>query len=80
MWQFSCLISATFYDFFIENLEISSQTHTVDHTEIGRYFDKFCSTYYQPNAEKEREYPQDGAVRSHFLALTRPNTESLLGK
>jgi len=39
--------------------------------EVGRYFEKFCSVYYVPNAEKQMEYPEDSAVRLRFSALAK---------
>jgi F-box protein 21 len=52
-----------------ENLEVALEPVQVQHLEVGRYFEKFCSVYYVPNAEKQMEYPQDGEVRLRFSAL-----------
>jgi len=43
----------------------------VNHLEVGRYFEKFCKTYYVPNAEKQMEYPQDGEVTARFSGFTK---------
>lgn len=34
--------------------------------DIGRHFSHFFHTHYVPNAEKEKEYPQDREVRYKF--------------
>lgn len=34
--------------------------------EVGRHFSHFYKTHYVPNAEKEREYPEDRKVRLKF--------------
>ncbi|KAK9886099.1 hypothetical protein WA026_014888 [Henosepilachna vigintioctopunctata] len=31
--------------------------------DVGRHFSHFCQNHYVPNANKEKEYPQDKAVR-----------------
>ncbi|KAJ9575100.1 hypothetical protein L9F63_007761, partial [Diploptera punctata] len=49
-----------------ENLEVATEAVWINHLEVGRYFDKFCTTYYVPNSEKEEEYPQDAEVRQKF--------------
>ncbi|XP_049786940.1 F-box only protein 21-like isoform X1 [Schistocerca cancellata] len=50
-----------------ENLEICTEPAYIPHSEVGRYFDRFCVTYFQPNTEKEEEYPQDSEVRMRLL-------------
>jgi hypothetical protein len=44
-------------------LEVPDEPVWVNHLEVGRYFEKFCKSYYIPNAEKQMEYPQDDEVR-----------------
>ncbi|PSN50252.1 F-box only protein 21 [Blattella germanica] len=50
----------------MENLEVSPEPVWIDHLEVGRYFEKFCETYYIPNLEKQEEYPQDVEVRHRY--------------
>jgi hypothetical protein len=47
-------------------LEVADEPVWVNHLEVGRYFEKFCKSYYIPNAEKQMEYPQDDEVRHQF--------------
>ena len=54
-----------------ENLEVATEPVWVNHIEIGRYFEKFCETYYVPNSEKEEEYPQDAEVRHQYQVHTK---------
>ncbi|KAK0090464.1 hypothetical protein PV325_000128 [Microctonus aethiopoides] len=72
-------VNQPFYNLFIdngssgyvaqENLIITTSSNPVDHDEIGRYFYKYCGTYYLPNEEKEKEYPEDTNIRSRLLDL-----------
>uniref|UniRef100_T1J6H4 Hemimethylated DNA-binding domain-containing protein n=1 Tax=Strigamia maritima TaxID=126957 RepID=T1J6H4_STRMM len=50
-----------------ENLEIASEPSCLTHAEIGRYFSAFNGTYYVPNDEKAKEYPQDEAARAALI-------------
>lgn len=52
---------------FVENLETTDDTGFLYLNEdIGRHFSHFFQTHYVPNAEKEKEYPEDGEVRQRF--------------
>ncbi|GIX95893.1 f-box only protein 21 [Caerostris extrusa] len=39
----------------------------INHPEVGHYFESFCEKYYQPNAMKSQEYPDDNEAREHNL-------------
>lgn len=53
-----------------ENLEVASEPLSVNHLDVGRYFEKFSNTCYIPNAEKWMEYPQDAEVRQRYCGYT----------
>ncbi|GIX90773.1 f-box only protein 21 [Caerostris darwini] len=50
-----------------ENLEIDLGMKPINHPEVGHYFESFCEKYYQPNAMKSQEYPDDNEAREHIL-------------
>ena len=39
----------------------------VNHPEVGRYFERYCSTHYIPNEEKQAEYPDDVAETNKLV-------------
>ncbi|KAG7209067.1 hypothetical protein KM043_015222 [Ampulex compressa] len=51
-----------------ENLLLEPTPSCINHFEIGRYFCTFNGTYYVPNEEKAREYPEDAQVRDSIVA------------
>ncbi|KAL3270063.1 hypothetical protein HHI36_009121 [Cryptolaemus montrouzieri] len=52
-----------------ENLQPTSDTGFLYlNDDVGRHFSHFFHTHYVPNANKEREYPQDKEVRLAFHA------------
>nr|XP_050023267.1 F-box only protein 21-like [Dermacentor andersoni] len=53
-----------------ENLEMSTSPDVITHPDVGKYFERFCGTYYLPNAEKEYEYPEDALVRDKLVLQT----------
>ncbi|XP_043281812.1 F-box only protein 21-like [Venturia canescens] len=62
-----------------ENLFISNTPAAINHHEIGKNFCKFMKTYYMPNEEKAREYPEDEEFRDKMLRIlynAAPTTSS----
>ncbi|CAG2054385.1 unnamed protein product [Timema podura] len=55
-----------------ENLEVHRSPTFVNHPQIGRYFERFCSTYFLPNLEKKKEYPDDANIVLRYLAPVEP--------
>ncbi|KAM7287009.1 KICSTOR complex protein ITFG2 isoform X3 [Ixodes scapularis] len=53
-----------------ENLRPSMGPKAIPHPDVGKYFERFCGTHYQPNAEKEDEYPEDAEARQELLNKT----------
>ncbi|CAN8027882.1 unnamed protein product [Ixodes persulcatus] len=53
-----------------ENLRPSMGPKAIPHPDVGKYFERFCGTHYQPNAEKEDEYPEDAEARQEMLNKT----------
>ena len=39
----------------------------INHMDVGRYFQKYCDTYYLPNKESQEEYPDDFAVTLRMI-------------
>ena len=39
----------------------------VNHPEVGRYFEQYCTTHYIPNEEKQAEYPDDVAETNKLV-------------
>lgn len=52
---------------FPENLEFAENSPEITHPEVGKYFQEYCKTYYKPNTEKMKQYPED-------LEITRRKT------
>ncbi|XP_076626553.1 F-box only protein 21 [Colletes latitarsis] len=50
-----------------ENLCLASNPEWINHHALGRYFYKFNGTYYVPNEETAREYPEDEKARNEIL-------------
>ena len=58
-------------DYFIinlipENLDLADEPKIITHPEVGKYFCEFKGNHYQPNEEKNMQYPQDMPVTHKF--------------
>lgn len=53
--------------FDIENIvPIADHRSLLLNEDLGSHFSHFCETHFVPNAEKEKEYPEDANIRRMF--------------
>ncbi len=63
---YSIILCINFIHFFPENLDLADDPKVITHPEVGKYFSQYKGNHYQPNKQKNWQYPQDMPVTLKF--------------
>ncbi|KAG0719167.1 F-box only protein 21 [Chionoecetes opilio] len=50
-----------------ESLSVAEEPVPISHCDVGKYFQRYTGSHYEPNAELLQQYPTDGATRENML-------------